>query len=410
MLQKTPPEPITLAMTETAIAGGARLLRFSSALEAAFERELGPERCRQMIWRGVLAIVLYNLFLVSDFFLAPDVFAEAVALRIGIVTPIGLAIVLLLRSNPPPLVREGLQAFITVVASATILAVMLMSESPYRFDLHYGIVLCILFATVVQRVRFWYAVVACLGSQLCYSIGVASLPELDMVQMLSANLVFGAAVAFSLVGSYNLEREQRLGYLHTVRERMRSRELEGLSRRDALTGLFNRRALEQAIAHYASMDPPPTGAILLLDIDHFKSFNDAAGHQAGDECLRRIASVIADDIRTRSDMAFRYGGEEFLILLHDTDRDTAVVVGDRVRRAIENADIAHPAFHPTAPVTVSVGVAAGPIVSAAAAEALIAQADAALYEAKRNGRNQVWPRYIEYVDCDPLELRDRLVG
>jgi diguanylate cyclase (GGDEF)-like protein len=130
---------------------------------------------------------------------------------------------------------------------------------------------------------------------------------------------------------------------------------------------------------------------MLFDLDYFKAYNDGFGHLAGDTCLKRIASLVQAELRDRSDVAYRFGGEEFLVLLRRTDLRTALAIAERMRRAIEAAAIPHPTRNI---VTASFGVAATKIGSAITSDELIHSADAALYAAKRNGRNQVWPPFL----------------
>ncbi len=394
------------ALIDRTLSGGCHFLHFPPVLEAAFEQEIGAERCRQFMRRGLAALVLYNLLLFSDMVLVPDVLADAALVRLGIITPLGLAVLLILRMNPRPMVREGVGAIMTVVTAASIVAIARMSESPYRFDAEHAVVLCIIFATVVQRLRFWYAAATSAGCYLIYNEGLWAVPDLAAVQVLSAQMTLGGVVVLALIGSYNLEREQRLGYLMALRERLRATELEGLTRHDSLTGLLNRRALDQSLATIVEDKRHRHTAVLLLDIDHFKLFNDAVGHQEGDSCIQAVSRLLSSVLRGRPSEAFRYGGEEFLVLLPDSDLRTASAVAERIRRAVDGARMRHPGFGDSRVVTVSVGCAAGQISSLDIARAVIADADAALYRAKHNGRNQVFPSIPALVECDLVEFRD----
>jgi diguanylate cyclase (GGDEF)-like protein len=156
------------------------------------------------------------------------------------------------------------------------------------------------------------------------------------------------------------------------------------ARVDALTGLPNRRTimelLRERIEHVSIGNPC---AVLVLDIDHFKAINDALGHQAGDQCLRTVGAIIARNIR-HMDRAGRIGGEEFVILMPDTTSEMARSVGERLRAAIETADVRHANGEP---VTASIGVAVASISDTV--DSLLARADRALYQAKRQGRNRV---------------------
>jgi diguanylate cyclase (GGDEF)-like protein len=153
---------------------------------------------------------------------------------------------------------------------------------------------------------------------------------------------------------------------------------------DTLTGLANRRGVQRAFEE--AMTYVRAGgryAVLLLDIDHFKSINDLLGHQAGDRVLAQIGKVIAENIRG-VDVAGRFGGEEFLVLLRDASRERALHVAERLREAIETGGFA---YADGKPVTVSVGVAYARAVDGTAD--VVERADRALYRAKNAGRNRV---------------------
>ncbi len=153
---------------------------------------------------------------------------------------------------------------------------------------------------------------------------------------------------------------------------------------DVLTGLPNRRgvsrALDEAMAHVRAGG---RYAMLLLDIDHFKTINDLMGHQAGDRALARIGRVIADDVRG-VDVAGRFGGEEFLVLLRDATRERALQIAERLRAAVEGSGLT---YADGKPLTVSIGVAYARAADRSAD--LLERADRALYRAKDRGRNRV---------------------
>lgn len=169
------------------------------------------------------------------------------------------------------------------------------------------------------------------------------------------------------------------------------RALEALSITDGLTGIANRRRFDEALnLEYARH--ARSGAelsLILLDIDHFKAFNDSYGHVAGDDCLRQIGRVIADCAARPADLVARYGGEEFACILPETDHVGAVIIAERIRRAIQILGIPHKASDAGDCVTASLGVATTPCQTDDSAVKLIAQADELLYLAKSRGRNRV---------------------
>ena len=160
---------------------------------------------------------------------------------------------------------------------------------------------------------------------------------------------------------------------------------------DGLTGIANRRCfdlmLQREFRRAVRAELPL--ALLLLDVDHFKAYNDTYGHPAGDECLRAIAGVLGQQMRRAADLAARYGGEEFAVLLPDTDISGAMAFAEWVRDAVRHLGVAH-RTSPGRVVTLSVGVAViWPQRDGQTMQDLVQVADAALYEAKANGRDRV---------------------
>jgi diguanylate cyclase (GGDEF)-like protein/PAS domain S-box-containing protein len=168
-------------------------------------------------------------------------------------------------------------------------------------------------------------------------------------------------------------------------------ELEDLAFRDGLTGLFNRRHFDRELGRHwkqeARADKRAFVAVIMADVDAYKSYNDHYGHQCGDECLRVIAQAIASSVTRSGDLVARYGGEEFGLILRDTDQQGALVVAERIRERVENLRIPHAACN-NGVVTISLGVAAQQTRESQAPTILVAAADRALYAAKRQGRNR----------------------
>jgi len=167
---------------------------------------------------------------------------------------------------------------------------------------------------------------------------------------------------------------------------------EQLSQLDGLTGLYNHRVfkekLEQEVSKRSRTGKPLS--LIMLDIDHFKKFNDSFGHQEGDAILKELAVVIRGQCRHATmDACFRYGGEEFSVILPELELGIALKVADRMRRIVENHPFRIKEKHPGTDLTVSLGVAGLSGTDDVKPEELLKKADEALYASKRNGRNRV---------------------
>lgn len=167
------------------------------------------------------------------------------------------------------------------------------------------------------------------------------------------------------------------------------KRIEKLVVLDELTGLFNRRKFDEAlnIEVERAIRYKRHLSLLMLDIDHFKNYNDRNGHLKGDKLLKEIAYLIMIQLRS-SDYGFRYGGEEFAILLPETGKEGGLEVAERIRKSVEESGFERSEDQPLGKVSVSIGVAGCPE-DAINSRALINMADMALYEAKNSGRNRI---------------------
>jgi len=168
--------------------------------------------------------------------------------------------------------------------------------------------------------------------------------------------------------------------------------LKGLARVDGLTGIPNRRAFDVRLAQAWSQAcrEGRTLSLMMIDIDYFKRYNDHFGHVQGDECLRQVAKAIAQSVNRPYDMAARFGGEEFACILPETNLQGALILADKIQARISQLAVAHPGSEVSKWVSLSIGVASlQPRIDREPSE-LIALADQQLYQAKQNGRNQIF--------------------
>lgn len=170
-----------------------------------------------------------------------------------------------------------------------------------------------------------------------------------------------------------------------------NKDLSRLASIDGLTGVANYRVFQERIAaeHQRAVRKKTPLGLLMIDIDHFKAFNDALGHLAGDECLTKVADTLRKCLNRGTDVLARYGGEEFAVILPDTDVEGVAHLAETIRNAVEGLEETHPASPTSQFLTTSVGGAVERPCRGATVEALVQQADDLLYRAKIEGRNRV---------------------
>jgi len=207
-------------------------------------------------------------------------------------------------------------------------------------------------------------------------------------------------LSFALTDKYRRMTNELTDYAHNLEQKVSLRtteleqaneRLEDLSQRDSLTRLANRRRLDMDMAHEWQRHHRnhKSLALLVCDIDYFKGLNDHYGHQYGDECLRGVAEAISRSLRRPSDLAARFGGDEMVVLLPETDLDGAIKVADRVQHRVQALALEHIENPPTRVVTLSIGVGALVPTDNEGVERLFQLTDQALYRAKKQGRNRV---------------------
>jgi diguanylate cyclase (GGDEF)-like protein len=371
-----------------ALDRGFPWMYFPARLEQLFERETERARTRHLVGIGMLWILLGLVYAVTT--RVGPVSTQALSVntvRIGVVSSILIAVTFTIWWGVRPFTRELLMMLANIVAPASMILVITFAQGSDVGVNRGALTVVLLFITVVVRLRFWFAVTACVAI-VAVQIGVPSLVGLPVPGNVPLVLI---TIVATLIANYQLERESRTNYLQRLLTRIQGAQLaatvvqlQDLAQRDPLTGLANRRALDSQLE--ALCEKGERFAVIMVDVDLFKPFNDCYGHVIGDDCLRRVGAILRASLRNTSDQIARIGGEEFVVLLPQTSVENARIMAERLRTAVYGLRIPH-AGSPEHVVTVSAGVS-GSSVPASAAEMLSA-ADKALYRAKSRGRNRV---------------------
>lgn len=380
----------------------SRPARSPGSADTRWEREFGAVRARRLSFGAFAFAIGFALYLGLDRWLIGDVFGLSMILRLLVVVPFALAVGVAIRRGCSPVWRESLSAAVMVVGVATTAALFLASSSPTAVHYQYLIGLPILFGNIVQRPDFEAAAIASVLSLAIY-IGALAVADLPLPVAVAGAVYVTVTVGFSLIAGRNVERELRRAFLRRVRSEKaanhlahRNGQLLELSNVDTLTGLANRRRLDERLAEMAawSRDCDAPVALLMIDVDHFKLFNDRYGHPEGDRCLMQVAAVAREQVRRHDDVIGRLGGEEFLAILPGMDMAGAIRVAERIRVAVEAMGVEHDGCRPAGVVSISIGCASGIVGEDWSLEDLLRLADDALYTAKRRGRNLVHPEPI----------------
>ena len=355
------------------------------ALEARFHADTGADSSRTLIQAAIAAALFNNVTLLAEWTLTPDVFALAASLHIGLVTPLLLVLAALIPTDSSAGRREAAALAIPLLLALQVGAIYTMSEAPGRaFYLDLFAVIAILGNTSLP--------LSSRGSLWLTTICLALMAALSQTHVGTAGRQAPIALCavMTLYAAFQRERNARRAYMLDLRHRLRMAEVGEEARHDPLTGLANRRRLAEVVETIWAQDDPlicPI-SVVLFDVDRFKAYNDLYGHQAGDECLRRVAACASQERPDEECVAARYGGEEFMLVLPRTPLAEARRVAERLRAAVVAQRIPHAGGEELGVVTASFGVAAATTTGFKFAE-LTAAADGALYEAKGAGRNRV---------------------
>ena len=390
-LADTPLNPLTLAFA-------------AQALEADFRADRRDQSAAPIRVSLAVALAVYILSGLLDRTLAPQAYRSIWFFRYALVCPI-FGGMLLLSFMP------SFRRFESIILGAGVgsagLGLILILLATYLSDvadssLYLALLgLHLVFCCLGLRLRFPVAAGLCVAlGVICFLMGLM-LGE-NSARFGAIGMLLVVSAALGLAAAYSLDRSRRAEFLqrrrldrqtdelaHTRQEvKQKRQEIESLTRLDALTGLATRghffEIAERDLERCRRYEHPL--AILILDLDHFKVVNDTCGHATGDRVLQAVAGQIHVNVR-EADMAGRYGGEEFVVALPETDLEAAQQVGERLREFIES--LRTDTSFGRLSVTVSVGIAATTAAETATLDDVLASADKALLAAKQAGRNRV---------------------
>ncbi|WP_461833397.1 GGDEF domain-containing protein [Desulfothermus sp.] len=374
-------------------------LRFPSKLEKLYQEERFKQREKQFIVMGIMGILLYNLFVIADYIMLPDIWRKSFFIRIGIVTPL---MILGLVSQRIAFFKKKLDfivAILIVLVSGSIILILFLSSHQNVMHYYSGIVLVVLCGNIVFRINFRCALFSSVIVCVMYAISSIFIMKGYIAIIFNSNLIMISGTIMSLIGSYYLEKEDRIRFLLNQKlttERHQLQEinilLENKVKRDPLTKLYNRDFFDYIFDKEwknGMRYKYPIG-VIFLDIDDFKAFNDNYGHQAGDYVLKKVSNVLSKNANRFHEIAARYGGEEFVLLLPHVSLEEALKLAEKIRREVRALEIDHN-FSSHGVITVSIGVCSVIPRSNIKKEDLLLAADEAMYHSKNMGKNRVTP-------------------
>ncbi|MEO8464814.1 MAG: diguanylate cyclase [Gammaproteobacteria bacterium] len=372
-------------------------LRFIAPVELRFRawhlaRNLPRTRASTAIYLGLIVVMTAINMLGAMTPFSESALQPIYVLRIGVACPALALILAATFLEPWQRYFQQIAATSIIVHGVSVMWISAIAAASGNPLFQMGDVLVIVYATLFLGLLFRGVVIAAVG------LMVAFLSAGTFLGVPTADLEFAAAVLFAtglmaVLSALRVERLLRANFIET-------QILNNIAERDGLSGLYNRRmfdTLANRLWQQARRDLEPL-QVILVDIDHFKLFNDHYGHQAGDHCIRQVATIIARAAKRPLDFCARYGGEEFALVLYAPSGTEPAALADQIRRETLTLGIPHSHSAAAQVVTVSVGSAIAPPGSKRSLAGLIQAADEALYRAKQSGRNRVL--HVDAGDSD----------
>lgn len=412
--------PALEAETERLLSQRTRDIRFSPEMVQAYRKKDWPQRSKiaraWMVWVALISMA----FVPISCLLAPE-FLILTSVVSGLLVPALHGCAYLVWRKPRSATVEGLSLLllmITVMIAYGYLAVTAGGTDYERF------LTCIMYVNTIAIVVFnvdyvWTLALMVCSTAIFFGFEVFN-PAINLEEAIGTSVFYAMGIYAATIARKTQSILGKKAFLMSLRNDYRSdalkaanHQLEILATRDPLSGLGNRRSATDLIERLwqDATIPKACIAFIMADIDWFKRLNDTAGHAAGDECIRRVAQTIEQSVRQGEDAVFRYGGEEFLVVLAHASPDLAWTIAERIRSSVAALAIVNPGLDPADGaanvVTISLGVAFAQ--DGAAPETVAKWADDALYDAKRGGRNLVFLSNA-YAAGDVCPLQPQLPG
>jgi diguanylate cyclase (GGDEF)-like protein len=393
--------PALEAETERLLSQRTRDIRFSPEMVLVYRQKEWPQRSKisraWMIWVALISMA----FVPISYLLAPE-FLVLTTLISGLLVPALHASAYMVWRKPRSAAVEGLSLLLLMISVMMAYGYLAAAAGGTDYE---RFLTCIMYVNTIAIVVFHVDYVWTLALMVCstaifFGFEVFN-PAIDIKEAIGTSVFYATGIYAATIARKTQSILGQKAFLMSLRSQFRSdalksanHQLEILATRDPLTGLGNRRSATDLIEKLWRDPTIPKACIafIMADIDWFKRLNDTAGHAAGDECIRRVARAIEESVRLGEDAVFRYGGEEFLVVLAHATPDLAWTIAERIRSSVQALAIVNSGIDPVDGsdnmVTISLGIAFAQ--ETAAPETVAKWADDALYDAKRGGRNIVF--------------------
>ncbi|TBO34495.1 GGDEF domain-containing protein [Aquabacterium lacunae] len=378
-------------------------LGFDDDLERHYLDHEVPRRIGYAIRTAALALLVYNLFVLVDWMLLPDVFWTGVTIRLGVFTPVGVALILMSHFFSQPLIArlgswtaDWLVVSTSLAVAASLLFLSLISQSVHAYLYSAGLIVVLLYCNLLQRVRFRLALMFSLAVLGMHIVATFMRDQHGNPLVVPLVCMLGFSAVSTLTCNFALERQERQRFLLNLKEDQLLDELQAardelvlLSQTDALTGLGNRQALDDYLRQVwrTTQEEPQAVSLLLIEVDQLRGGATVASRHAMDQCVREVAQLLSSSVRPK-DLMVRFDAQTFAAVLPDVENIEAMVAADRLFDLVRAQG--HRASQSLGPITITIGVGtAVPSDPASAPQQLIARAQRALARAVVAGRNQV---------------------